>query len=117
MSFTLDNLKKVAVDTFENEGKELFDKIVGHYKAVGADKVELGKKFTKLLLENGKDLIKGDITTEQHDQNVEDLWNAQKADTFATGYEEKVTIIGALLDGVKILAKMGTGILGMFTGS
>lgn len=117
MSFSFDNLKKVAVDTFESEGKDLFDKILGHYKEVGADKIELGKKFTNLLMENGKDLIKGDISKEQHDQNVDDLWNAQQADTFATGYEEKVTIIGALLDGVKILAKMGTGILGMFSGS
>lgn len=113
----LEDLKNAAVNAFETDGKDLFDKIVGHYKDVGQEKVELGKKFTKLLLENGKDLIRGDITSEQHDQNVEDLWNAQKSDTFATAYEEKVTIIGALLDGVKILAKLGGSILGMFTKS
>lgn len=115
MAFTLEKLKDAAVNAFETDGKELLDGILGHYKSVGADKLELGKKFTGLLLENGKDLIRGDITREQHDQNVEDLWNAQKSDTFATGYEEKVTIISALLGGLKILAKMGSSILGMFS--
>ena len=115
MAFTLEKLKDAAVNAFETDGKDLFDKIVSHYKDVGEDKVALGKKFTGLLLNNGKDLIRGDITREQHDQNVEDLWNAQKSDALSTAYEEKVTIIGALLDGVKILAKMGTSILGMFS--
>ena len=115
MAFTLDGLKDAAIKAFETDGKDLFDKIVGHYKDVGEDKVALGKKFTGLLLDNGKDLIRGDITQEQHDENIKDLWDAQKSDAFSTAYEEKVTIIGALLDGVKILAKMGTSILGMFT--
>jgi hypothetical protein len=117
MTLTLDKLKDAVVEAFETDGKDLLDKIVGHYKDVGADKVELGKKFTKLLLNNGKDLIRGKITREQHDQNVNDLWNAQKSDVLSTAYEEKVTLIGALLDGVKMLGKMAIGILGKFTPS
>jgi hypothetical protein len=115
MALTLENLKNAAVNAFETDGKALLEDILGHYKAVGAEKLALGKKFTGLLLENGKDLIRGKISQAQHDKNIEDLWNAQKSDTFATGYEEKVTIISALLGGLKILAKMGTSILGMFT--
>lgn len=115
MSISLEKLKEAAIESFETDGKVLFDKILGHYKEVGEEKLELGKKFTKLLLNNGKDLIRGDITRELHDKNVEDLWNAEKADALSTAYEEKVTIISALLDGVKMLAKMGTSILGSFS--
>lgn len=115
MPLTLENLKDAAVKAFEDDGKDLFDEIVGHYKDVGESKVELGKKYTKLLLGNGKDLIRGDITREEHDKNVEDLWNAEKSDLFSTGYEEKVTIIGALTNGVKMLAKMGSSIFSSFT--
>jgi hypothetical protein len=115
MPITLDSLKDTVLNAFETDGKDLFDKMVGHYKDVGEDKVELGKKFTGLLLANGKELIEGKITKEIHDENVDALWDAEKADTFATAYEEKATFMSALLDGVKILAKMGSSILGSFT--
>ena len=113
---TLDALKKAAISEFENGGKVFVDNIVNHYKEVGADKLEQAKRFGALLVANGKDLIDGKINISTHDQNVEDLWNAQKSDALSTAYEEKVTIIKAFVDGLGVLAKMAVGIFGSLKG-
>lgn len=115
MSISFDEIKNIAIDTFETSGKELFDEIVGSYKDVAESKAHLGEKYAKLLMQNGKDLIQDNITQEQHDANVEALWNAEKSDTFATGYEEKATAVKALTDGLKILAHMARSVVGKLT--
>jgi hypothetical protein len=105
------DFKSAIVDAFNENGRAFVDKIGGQYKDLGEEKLKLGKKFATLLFDNGKDYVSGKIDKKLHDQNVNDLWNAEKSDTLATVLEQKKSVIKSFIDGLGILADMAVGVI------